>query len=139
MIMIIIIIKEGGKIMRKTRNRDNIFQIIEASSVPLSAYDIEKLSKTSLPTVYRALDYLLRTGQIKSFSLHQCSYYYSSSEHRHFFICSKCNHFFPIYDCFIEEYEKHLQRKMKIQIQEHFILFKGLCPKCLQQQEVDTR
>lgn len=120
---------------KMTKNRENILQLIEDSSVPLSAYDVEKLSKTSLPTVYRALDFLLKTGQIKSFSLHQCNYYYPASKHRHFFTCSKCNQFFPIDDCFMGEYEKALQRKMKIEIHEHFVLFTGLCPNCLKEKE----
>ncbi|MEJ5229630.1 MAG: Fur family transcriptional regulator [Pseudothermotoga sp.] len=121
--------------LRMTKNRKDILQLIDSSSIPLSAYDVEKLSKTSLPTVYRALDFLLKTGQIKSFSLHQCNYYYSAAEHKHFFICSKCNQFFPIHECFMEEYERTLQKKMKIEIHEHFVLFTGLCPSCLKEKE----
>ncbi|MGJ8454445.1 Fur family transcriptional regulator [Pseudothermotoga sp. U03pept] len=125
--------------LKMTKNRENILQLIEDSSVPLSAYDVEKLSKTSLPTVYRALDFLLKTGQIKSFSLHQCNYYYSASKHKHFFICSKCKQFFPIDDCSMEEYEKALQRKMKIEIHEHFVLFTGLCTSCLKERECEVK
>jgi len=124
---------EGDTMERTTKNRESILKIIESSEVPLTAYDISNRCKISLPTIYRALNFLARNGDIRSFTLDHYAYYYSSAEHKHFFRCTTCERLFPLYECSIEDYEKHLEDRMGINIDEHFILFTGTCQECLQQ------
>jgi len=117
---------------RTTKNREIILKIIKESEVPITAYCISKQCDISLPTIYRALDFLTRGGEIKSFTLEHYTYYYSSKEHKHFFRCTSCERLFPLYECFVEDYEKRLEESMGIKIDEHFILFSGTCKECLQ-------
>ncbi|AFG35284.1 Fur family transcriptional regulator [Fervidobacterium pennivorans subsp. shakshaketiis] len=117
--------------MRMTRNREQVYKEIINSPVPLTAYEVSKrLKDMSLTTVYRALEYLYQTGYLKRFSLDNYTYYYSSSVHRHFFRCVECGRLFPIDECHMHDYEKYLSEHFKFKIQEHFVLFSGLCEDC---------
>ncbi len=123
---------EGDVVERTTKNRKSVLEIIKESEVPLTAYCISKQCDISLPTIYRALDFLTRSGEIKSFTWEHYTYYYSSAEHKHFFRCTSCERLFPLYECSVQDYEKHLEETMGIEIDEHFILFSGTCKECLQ-------
>jgi len=117
--------------VRMTKNREQVYKEIINSSVPLTAYEVsERLKDMSLTTVYRALEYLHQSGYLKRFSLDNYTYYYSSSVHRHFFRCVKCGRLFPIDECHMDEYENYLSGHFKFKIQEHFVLFSGLCEEC---------
>ncbi|WP_448379137.1 Fur family transcriptional regulator [Fervidobacterium sp.] len=117
--------------MRMTKNREQVYKEIINSSVPLTAYEVgERLKNMSLTTVYRALEYLYQNGYLKRFSLDDYTYYYSSSVHRHFFRCVECGRLFPIDECHMNEYENYLSEQFKFKIQEHFVLFSGLCEEC---------
>lgn len=117
--------------MRMTKNREQVYKEIINSSVPLTAYEVgERLKNMSLTTVYRALEYLYQNGYLKRFSLDDYTYYYSSSVHRHFFRCVECGRLFPIDECHMHEYENYLSEHFKFKIQEHFVLFSGLCEEC---------
>lgn len=130
--------KEGAfrKMGRMTKNKEKVFNEIMNSSVPLTAYEVNRaLSDMSLTTVYRALDYLSKNGYVKSFSLGEFTYYYSAATHRHFFRCSKCGRLFPIEDCYMEDYEREISKRYGFEIEEHFILFSGLCQECREKLE----
>jgi len=129
--------KRRERIMRMTKNREKVYNEILNSLVPVTAYDVsEKLSEISLTTVYRALEYLYENGFVKKFSLDDYTYYYSSSVHRHFFRCVNCGRLYPIEDCYMEEYEKYLSKTFGFRIEEHFVLFSGLCGTCNEESKI---
>lgn len=121
-----------------TKNRELVYKEILNSAVPLTAYEVSnRLKEMSLTTIYRALEYLYQNGYLKRFSLDECTYYYSSESHRHFFRCVQCGKLYPIETCFMEEYEKYVSTHFNFKVYEHFVLFTGLCEKCYQDSLID--
>lgn len=87
MICILRMLRAGGKGMeRLTKNRERVREVLFSSDHPLTAYDISKeCPEMSLTTIYRALDYLVRRGQAKSFTFNQYTYFLPSERHEDFF------------------------------------------------------
>lgn len=92
---------------RLTKPRIEVLKIIASSSKPIGAYGIlEKLGlvidSPKPPTVYRAIDFWLRTGFIHAIeSLN--AYVVCQAEHRHsgaqFMICDGCGQAIEAYAC----------------------------------------
>lgn len=117
--------------LKMTKNRQQVFDVLLKSKVPLTAYEISKmLEDISLTTVYRSLDYLCEVGHVKYFSLNDFKYYYVSIEHKHFFQCVKCKKLFALDKCMMESYEKYIESHFGFRIFEHFVFFTGLCEDC---------
>ncbi|MGC8902861.1 MAG: Fur family transcriptional regulator [Fervidobacterium sp.] len=123
--------------MRMTKNRQNVYNLISNSEVPLTAYEISHLlPHISLTTVYRSLEQLVETGSIRYFVLNNFKYYYVNSEHRHFFQCTKCRRLFSVDECYMEPYEKKIEEHFGFKVSEHFVFFTGLCRDCQKEVEV---
>ncbi len=130
MICIFSTLRAGGKGMeRLTKNRERVREVLFSSEHPLTAYDISKeCPEMSLTTIYRALDYLVRKGQVKSFTFNQYTYFLPSERHEDFFLCTSCGKFFQL-ECLAGSYEQNLRERGMIP-SDHLILITGLCNEC---------
>ncbi len=121
----------GVKRLKMTKNRQLVYELLSKSNVPMTAYEMSRnLEGVSLTTVYRALDYLVASNVVRYFVLNDFKYYYLNSEHKHFFQCTKCGKFFPLDECYMKEYEEHIEKEFGFKISEHFVFFTGLCKEC---------
>ena len=90
----------------KTRQRDAIWDVIEASPRPLTAHTIcqkaaEKVEGIGIATVYRALKQLVEEGQVRHIELAGAQPHYESSarHHHHFFLCEQCKQVSDLMGC----------------------------------------
>ena len=86
--------------MRNTRQRNCIFDIVNNSYEHLTAYQVydkakQVISNISLGTVYRNLSWLCENNKIKYFIVDGIVRYDRKDEHDHF-ICRECNNIIDI-------------------------------------------
>lgn len=90
----------------KTRQRDAIWDVIDASERPLTAQAIcDQASKAveslGMATVYRTLKQLVEEGQVRHIELAGAQPHYESTarHHHHFFLCEQCRQIFDVMGC----------------------------------------
>ncbi len=124
-----------------TPNSKKVFDLLNKSSKPLSAYEImEKLSKSGIkapPTVYRALDSLAEQGlvhRIESINAFvSCHNDCEEHQHKHssqFTVCRKCGKASELHDHALSNIISSLCKKEKFHIEQEVIEVKGLCSDC---------
>ena len=100
--------------LKVTKHRLSVLGIIAQSNYPLTAEEI----------------YL----KLKSKSIlgddNKTSYEITSSEHMHHLICKQCKGVFPLTDCPLCIYEKHLKEDMDFDVTDHKLEVYGYCKKC---------
>lgn len=122
--------------MRKsfTELRKEILNLIDQAEQPLTVKEIHDrlISKPNLSTVYRALEFLLKKGLIKtiSFSLEGKFYYSGKKEHSHFIYCKECSKIEEFDQCFAENIQHSIEDKLDYKITDHFFYFAGICNSC---------
>lgn len=120
----------------QTELRSSILESVTLSKVPLSAKHLhESFSSTDLSTLYRALSWLEKEGQIESVTL-SCSecgltrYYRARNPHCHYFHCEVCHSFYPLEGCAVAHMQKKLSKEQGFDITGHVLYFTGSCKKC---------
>jgi Fur family ferric uptake transcriptional regulator len=133
--------------LRLTIPRREILTILNENEGHLSAEDIyiqvhEKHPAIGLTTVYRTLDLLVQLGFVFKFDFgdgrarYELMEKYSSKDHHHHLICSRCSQIIDYTDFVGEEIElirktEHaLSEKYGYRIIDHMVQFYGLCGAC---------
>jgi Fur family ferric uptake transcriptional regulator len=136
------------QVCRWTLPREVILDLLSRTSKHLSAKDIYVSLRRSYPglgltTVYRTLDLLVRSNLVNKYAFGggQSRYEFKPGEkkqHHHHLICTRCGKIID-YSDFVEEElrlvektERTLARKYKFVIQNHNVVFYGLCETCRQ-------
>ncbi|MFC1679849.1 Fur family transcriptional regulator [Elusimicrobiota bacterium] len=95
-----------------------------------------------LTTIYRTLELLVQMGLVVKFdfgegqSRYELSEEHGRKQHHHHLLCRGCKRVIDYTDFIQDEVEllekttKGLSRKYRFAIDEHEIIFKGLCEKC---------
>jgi Fur family transcriptional regulator, ferric uptake regulator len=91
---------------RQTRQRDRIFQVIQAAQGPLTVQEILERAQQDLPglgvaTVYRTLNLLQEGEQIRTVILPtgETRYEMSNLGHHHHFQCRVCEEVYDLESC----------------------------------------
>lgn len=125
--------------MKKTRysqQRENIKKGLERFCIHPSAEALYMELKPnnpnlSLATVYRNLNKLAKTGEIKKIEGLEGQVHYDHNTEEHFhFICMKCHKIFDLPAGMSESLKKSLENQNNFEILSYDILVKGLCSKC---------
>ena len=117
--------------MRNTRQRNCIFDIVNNSYDHLNAYQVydmarEVISNISLGTVYRNLSWLCENNKIKYFIVDGIVRYDRKDEHDHF-ICRECNNIIDIHSR--PNNDKYVDSNLVI---DYEIKYNGICRECLE-------
>lgn len=122
--------------VRRTKQRDVILETMRSAEGPLTARQVHERAVTSLTgigiaTVYRALDVLLKQGEIIDAYLPGDERYYEQSgkgDHHHF-ICSECGR---VLDLRSRLFTVPLGTVLPdgFVILEQHLTFHGSCPNC---------
>lgn len=125
--------------MKKTRQREAVFQILINAKEPLSAHEIyrrmdkEQISDHyAISTVYRALTVFEEKGLVVKSTLmgeDTAVYAWNHGAHRHYAICLKCHKLVPLQSCPFEHMDMHTNDE-DFQITGHKIELYGYCKKC---------
>lgn len=130
------ILKSKG--LKITKHRTSVLQVLSESTQPLNAEEIySKLKENSisinLSSIYKILDSLSNKNVISKCILgddNKTSYEMNTSEHKHHLICKHCKEVFPITDCPLCVYEKHIRDDMDFDVTEHRLEIYGYCRNC---------
>ena len=129
--------KEKG--IKKTKQRNEIIEIIAHSDYPLSAEEIylelnNRDVKANLSTVYRTIETLVSKAVLSKVSLeNEAKNRYelvAKDQHFHHLICLKCHKIISIEHCPLENYEQQISLKHKFKIISHTLDLYGYCNKC---------
>lgn len=118
--------------MRKSKQKDLIFQIIEESKEHLTAIEIyhicqKTILNISLGTVYRNLNRLQKEEKIICIQTPDHIRHYDNVQKKHaHFICLNCHHIFDV-DKILNDAEVMISG---YKILDYSISFKGICQKC---------
>jgi len=127
--------------IKKTRQRLEIFKILNDSEVPLSASDIFKKITIDNPnenyafsTVYRSLQAFENADMVTKTILStddNALYELKTHKHRHYAICLKCHKKFPLKGCPIIDVRHMLGNDLSdFEITGHQIEIYGYCGEC---------
>ena len=90
----------------------------------------------SRATVYRNLDKLAKTGQIKKIEVPREAERFDHLIHNHYHIkCLHCGHIFDVDMPYQEHIEDQIKNKHGFLFLSHEIIFTGICPDCLKEAE----
>ncbi|MCL2773009.1 MAG: transcriptional repressor [Oscillospiraceae bacterium] len=87
--------------------------------------------KISMTTVYRNLRKLAESGEIRQVSLPDETERYDRRTERHYhFKCRECGKIFDVDIGYLDGINETVQKKYGFQIDEHDVIFKGICQQC---------
>lgn len=124
--------------LKNTKHRSSILDILEQSSVPITAEDIflrlkENDISISLSTVYRILETLVSKELVIKSSINnesKASFEINRMEHKHHLVCVGCKKMVSIDGCPFEEFEKTIQGTDGFDITGHKLEIYGFCADC---------
>ena len=82
-------------------------------------------------TVYRNLNYLSETGEIRRLEIPGGADCFDHLCHKHYHArCIQCGHVFDVDMEYLPNLEKNIKDAHGFEIISHNIIFKGICPEC---------
>jgi len=127
--------------IKRTKQREGVFRILEKAGEPLSATEIcRELEKNGeqvwLSTVYRILDLFLKKEVVLKTTLLQnemALYQIKRHQHEHYAVCTHCRKMAPIDHCPMEEILPQLETGF--QVTGHHLEVYGLCEECKEKED----
>ena len=123
-------------IKRNTNQRKIILDAVKKMHIHQTVEEVyEEIKKThpniSKATVYRNLHQLSENGDIRQVSMPDDVERYDRRTDRHYhFQCKICGTIYDIDIDYLERIDETVQQKYNFQIDDHDILFKGICQNC---------
>lgn len=115
-------------------SNDKILQILGKNKKPMTAYDIlAKLGVQTPPTVYRALNKLIKEGLVHRIESLNAFIRCSGEEHGHednFAVCKTCGEVTEIHDHKMNKLLKEWSAKAKFTVERTVIELLGQCTNC---------
>jgi len=122
--------------IRGTRQRQAILDVVHHSADPLTPQEICTLAKATLPrigiaTVYRFLRSMLEEGKLVVVEIpgEAPRYELAEKDHHHHFFCKKCGRVFDVPGC-LSEVNRLAPKNFRVD--SHEITLFGYCESCLQ-------
>lgn len=118
-----------------TYQRKTILDIISSSHDHPTAVDImarlkEQGHQFAYGTVYNSLRYLTDAGLVKELKMGDASRYDARVEDHHHIICTQCGRVDEVFREIPDEWVKAVAQETSYRIDEHHIVFKGVCAEC---------
>lgn len=127
--------------MRKTIQRQLILQTVQKlRSHPTAEEVYQEIQKKhptiSKATVYRNLHQLSESGEINQVTLPSSPERFDERLPQHYhFSCKKCGDILDVDMDYLSGINESVQRAYGFQVDEHDLIFKGICPKCKTKEE----
>lgn len=116
-----------------TRLRREVVSAIMKAEKPLDARALRRLipMRVDLSSVYRALEYLEKSGAIRGMYFFDSTRFYCARHaHYHFVMCRDCHEIRHFDECGIGRLQNRLERDMDYRIDEHVVFMMGRCEAC---------
>ncbi len=122
--------------LRLTKPRQQVFDALQKSDVPLTISDIAKKCKTiDRTSVYRALVVFDKLKIVNAVTIGWKNYYELAEPfipHHHHLYCIRCQNAAPIQTPELEQLIRYLGNKYDFKVTEHHFELEGLCKNCRQ-------
>ena len=125
--------------LKNTKTRGKIWNILEKSTEPLTAFDISKElsdSDANLSTIYRTLTSFsskgLVTREIKNDG--KTAFSIKKEEHQHILVCSICHKKIFLKECPFKAVKADVYSETGFLIEDHNIELYGICSDCQNRQ-----
>jgi Fur family zinc uptake transcriptional regulator len=120
-------------------HNQKVFDLLHEAEKPLSAYEIlDKLRRhgfRSPPTVYRALDYLVKHGLVHRLeslnSFVACQHHEDHDHISQFVLCTSCGSVQELEDKSLLKLAKKLGEKFLAQVNKEVFELSGICHSCM--------
>lgn len=133
------------KQLRNTKQRELVLNLLKEDHSHPTADEVYELARKQDPkisrgTVYRNLNLLADTGEIRRLSMTDGPVHYDTDKSQHYhFLCRKCNRVFdtpiPYHD-----YLNQTPESMKgFKTEWHRLMLVGLCPDCVKAEKDQTK
>lgn len=124
--------------LKNTKTRELIKDLLNHSNSPLSAYDIFDALKdqgVTLSSIYRTLDTFYKNSIIsKDVTTDGVSMYsIPKEEHSHFLECKNCHSVIELNYCPYHKTNSQIKAKHHFEVDEHNVVIYGLCQNCSKQ------
>lgn len=122
---------------RWTKPRQQVLEVFIKSRLPLTVADVHSRigGGADMASVYRTITLFCQEGVLSFIdTVHEGRRYELSDkyrEHHHHLICDACGQIEDFEECFIEDVEKQILKKMNFQVTNHDLKFFGRCSKCV--------
>jgi len=119
-----------------TRQRRVILEQMQTPGEHLTADEVyervrRRLPNISLGTVYRNLNLLSSTGQIKKLNLGGTQSWYDGGMHRHYHVrCVRCDKLSDVSAALFDDLDAAVNPSSDYVIIGHELEFQGICPDC---------
>ena len=123
-------------IRRNTIQRSLVLEAVNQLKSHATAEEIYQLVVNQYPniskgTVYRNLNQLTETGEIRKLEIPGSPDRFEHRCHNHYHIrCLKCGRVFDVDMDYIEDLDKKIKDTHGFEFSGHDLLFKGICPDC---------
>lgn len=119
--------------VKLTKKRQEVFNILKSAKKPLSAEQILDLlgeSKMNLSTIYRSLEYFYNAKIVSKSAIGNLSFYHiNHDDHAHYFVCSVCNKM-TAFDCHLDTIIDTVQNDYGFIVNHHDLTLYGVCSNC---------
>ncbi len=123
--------------IKRTRQRQSVFSVLESSGKPLSASDIcLKIEKNGeavwLSTVYRALELFVKKGVVIKTNVmnnEMAVYELNRFKHKHYAVCINCRKMIAVENCPMEKFIPELEED-DFHVMGHNLEVYGFCKDC---------
>ncbi len=121
--------------LKKTKTRELILEMLQSSTVPLSAgqiFDNLRGEDITLSSIYRSLDTFTRNNIIHKETDVKAVAYYSiiKDEHSHLLMCRVCNDKVELNYCPYHKANKDIEKSTSFKVDEHNVVIYGTCNDC---------
>jgi Fe2+ or Zn2+ uptake regulation protein len=120
------VLKSGGRL---TKQREEIFNLLASSPVPVSIQTLIQKVKANEVSVYRTIRFLKDGGLIEEIGYPDGTKRYALGGHHHHIICSSCGHTEHI-PCSIRTAAPSISHPQFASIEHHEVTYHGTCGQC---------
>ena len=119
--------------IRNTKQKQIVTQVVQEAERPLTIHEVlaegqKLLPSLGLATVYREINRLCETGELKTVVISSDPPRYEiAKHHHHHFKCTGCDKVYELEGC-LKELKTLVPKGFKAQ--NHELTFYGLCKKC---------
>ena len=121
--------------LKKTKTREKIKNLLSQTSTPMSAYNIFDQLKDddiTLSSIYRTLDTFYKNNLISKEISHDGVNVYSiiKENHKHYLECKHCHKITPLEYCPYHKINTQIHSKTGFLVDEHNVVIYGTCKDC---------
>lgn len=120
--------------LKNTRTRIRIVNVLENVTTPMSAYDIFDIlkdEKITLSSIYRTLNTFYEEKMVLKDTVNGTAVYsLFKDDHCHYLECNNCHKKIKLDYCPHHKANQQIKKKLKFEVDDHNLVLYGTCEDC---------